>query len=252
MKLSTKALATVAIAAATLATAQSAAALTIVYNLGGAAGSAPSFTYAGLPTGGPSLTINGWIYDFAPNGLNGQTIGNAQFHTANIARDATGVGICAVTSPADVCTTVDTTPNSNDGNESLALNFGQSVTLQSVTVSGFQPLATLALWRQNADLSLTTVHTIGSQNTGLGSTSPLLINLAASNFSASTFALTNVNNNSLGYHVDQIVVSVADPTPPPSPAPEPATWAMMITGFGGVGALVRRRRSTLALVPVKA
>jgi hypothetical protein len=26
--------------------------------------------------------------------------------------------------------------------------------------------------------------------------------------------------------------------------PEPATWAMMIVGFGGVGALMRRRRVT--------
>lgn len=29
--------------------------------------------------------------------------------------------------------------------------------------------------------------------------------------------------------------------------PEPATWAMMILGFGGVGATLRRRRHTLAL-----
>jgi len=30
--------------------------------------------------------------------------------------------------------------------------------------------------------------------------------------------------------------------------PEPATWAMMIIGFGGVGAMVRRRRETLGAV----
>ena len=29
--------------------------------------------------------------------------------------------------------------------------------------------------------------------------------------------------------------------------PEPATWAMMILGFGGVGALLRRRRTSLAV-----
>jgi hypothetical protein len=28
--------------------------------------------------------------------------------------------------------------------------------------------------------------------------------------------------------------------------PEPATWALMIMGFGGAGALLRRRRSALA------
>jgi hypothetical protein len=30
------------------------------------------------------------------------------------------------------------------------------------------------------------------------------------------------------------------------PAPEPAAWTMMIAGFGGVGALMRRRRSVIA------
>jgi hypothetical protein len=30
---------------------------------------------------------------------------------------------------------------------------------------------------------------------------------------------------------------------PPPPVPEPATWAMMILGFGGVGVMMRRRRT---------
>ena len=29
---------------------------------------------------------------------------------------------------------------------------------------------------------------------------------------------------------------------PPNPIPEPATWAMMIMGFGGIGVMMRRRR----------
>ena len=32
-----------------------------------------------------------------------------------------------------------------------------------------------------------------------------------------------------------------------SGVPEPATWAMMLVGFGGLGAALRRRRTTLAL-----
>lgn len=30
--------------------------------------------------------------------------------------------------------------------------------------------------------------------------------------------------------------------------PEPASWALMLTGFGGMGALLRRRRAHLAAV----
>jgi hypothetical protein len=29
------------------------------------------------------------------------------------------------------------------------------------------------------------------------------------------------------------------------PVPEPATWAMMLVGFGGLGAMIRRRRQAL-------
>jgi PEP-CTERM motif len=34
--------------------------------------------------------------------------------------------------------------------------------------------------------------------------------------------------------------------PAPGGVPEPATWAMMIIGFGGVGAVIRRRRGQMA------
>ena len=37
------------------------------------------------------------------------------------------------------------------------------------------------------------------------------------------------------------------PGPIGSAVPEPATWAMMITGFGLAGAAIRRRRNTLAI-----
>jgi PEP-CTERM putative exosortase interaction domain len=35
-----------------------------------------------------------------------------------------------------------------------------------------------------------------------------------------------------------------------APIPEPATWAMMILGFGGIGAMLRRRRDALTLARV--
>jgi hypothetical protein len=38
------------------------------------------------------------------------------------------------------------------------------------------------------------------------------------------------------------------PPPPPPPAPEPGTWAMMLLGFAGLGAALRSRRGSAALV----
>ena len=54
-----------------------------------------------------------------------------------------------------------------------------------------------------------------------------------------TFAATGTND-SLGGYVDNIKLSTGA-------VPEPATWAMMIFGFGGVGAAIRRRRQQPAL-----
>jgi hypothetical protein len=42
------------------------------------------------------------------------------------------------------------------------------------------------------------------------------------------------------------IASVGSPPPPGGGIPEPATWTMMILGFGGLGALLRRRRRSAA------
>jgi len=42
----------------------------------------------------------------------------------------------------------------------------------------------------------------------------------------------------------QLTLNVSAPTPPTTAVPEPATWAMMIGGFGLVGGAMRRRRLT--------
>ena len=44
--------------------------------------------------------------------------------------------------------------------------------------------------------------------------------------------------------IDDFRTSTA-PLNPTGPVPEPATWAMMITGFGAVGAMLRRRRQAV-------
>lgn len=62
------------------------------------------------------------------------------------------------------------------------------------------------------------------------------------------FTVTGPNITTLEFAFDTPIgdikqVRVRDLTTPP-PIPEPATWAMMILGFGGVGAVLRRRRET--------
>lgn len=53
-----------------------------------------------------------------------------------------------------------------------------------------------------------------------------------------------------GYFVmDSVSLSVGDAILPPNPsaAPEPSAWALMILGFGGAGAVVRRRRTAVPI-----
>lgn len=65
-----------------------------------------------------------------------------------------------------------------------------------------------------------------------------------------TFRFSNGGRGSVA--IDRIAVDVKavdapPPPPPPMPAiPEPATWAMMILGFGAAGSMIRRRRAAIA------
>jgi hypothetical protein len=55
--------------------------------------------------------------------------------------------------------------------------------------------------------------------------------------------LLNIATGSSGFVVYKTDTS---PPPPPPTVPEPASWAMMIAGFGLVGAAMRRRKVALA------
>lgn len=54
------------------------------------------------------------------------------------------------------------------------------------------------------------------------------------------------NKNKIGDLYSQDIPFSHVTTPPTSAVPEPATWAMMIAGFGLAGAAIRRRRSLVA------
>jgi hypothetical protein len=60
--------------------------------------------------------------------------------------------------------------------------------------------------------------------------------------STSTLTLTAITQGNGGVFFDDVSVT-------PSAVPEPATWAMMLAGFGGLGAAARMRRRTAAAAP---
>jgi PEP-CTERM motif len=67
------------------------------------------------------------------------------------------------------------------------------------------------------------------------------------NFSLAFSGLTNpFGSPSWTADSDGTFASDSRTGPGGGPVPEPATWGMMIVGFGGVGVLLRRRRTTVA------
>jgi hypothetical protein len=70
---------------------------------------------------------------------------------------------------------------------------------------------------------------------------PVGFNLATDATYDITLSLTGVPNSSGAISVENVVKYGAG-----AAVPEPATWAMMLLGFGGVGAAMRRSRKTVA------
>jgi len=79
-----------------------------------------------------------------------------------------------------------------------------------------------------------------------GATAPPGVGEQATAFYVVDFGNTGGNSLNLNYAgSSNIAVYSTKDKPFDVPVPEPATWAMMIIGFGGVGAMVRRRREGL-------
>jgi hypothetical protein len=81
-------------------------------------------------------------------------------------------------------------------------------------------------------------------NTGTGIEFLGLVSTNPSQGIAGVF-LDLVGAEPAGFAIDNVRFGVRGQVEPPG-IPEPATWAMLIMGFGGVGAVMRRRRSSLA------
>jgi len=101
-------------------------------------------------------------------------------------------------------------------------------------------------------------------STGASSNFNLLVNGAAASFTnpgncsfcivndngQGKFTVTGPNITTLAFTFDPAIATGKQfrVDLPSDAIPEPATWAMMIVGFGGIGAMMRRRRSAPAIV----
>lgn len=180
-----------------------------------------------------------------------QLITNGDFETGDLSGWAItgmmGVGTAAIYNP---CCGVSGGPPGNHfaafgwGNETGVHSISQTLitqigSLYSLTFdagalgSGSQLLVTTAGGVTNA-YSLTANNNLNSTFTNYG------FNFVGTGSDKVTFAVTTSPDN-IDAVVDNVSVQGA--------VPEPATWAMMLMGFGGLGAVLRRRRG---LAPVAA
>lgn len=83
--------------------------------------------------------------------------------------------------------------------------------------------------------------------TTVGDTYAISFNLNGGNSSDGFYHRLSTNGNITGTGGNGIdVLAYAQAGLPPSGTPEPASWAMMLIGFGGVGAVMRRRVSKVS------
>ncbi len=111
--------------------------------------------------------------------------------------------------------------------------------------NGLTATATDLRFNFNANIGSNYVYFLNSAGTGYFAWqgTPVI-----DNFGPGEIVFTFANASPLSrqaYSGNQIVASVAN-NGGPGPVPEPATWAMMILGFGAAGSLLRRRRVVAA------
>ena len=241
-----------AASAAALVLAGSADAAT-TFNFGGANTTFATGAAYSLTADGITVSATGWSFNATPaqfqtlaDGANAADI-IAGMSAKKIRREGAGIGVCWQGEAGNQCNQVDA-----DGtNELLRIQVSKNVSMLSATFDRVDNNDTLKLY--GVTLGGKVVHlgyggifdgpgtsmgiggATGNWVSGSGDDQVYTVNLNPANYRVFWFG--NNNDSADGYRLDSITVAGV---------PEPATWALMIGGFGLAGAGLRRRRAAVA------
>jgi hypothetical protein len=126
--------------------------------------------------------------------------------------------------------------------ESITLDFTTDVGSIGAYVTGLAPVTLTAY---DGTTVLGSVATSGTNYTGMGTPNTFL-SLAFGHITSAVFA-TNVGYSDT-FTLDNVTIrgttpTIGGPFSIATGAPEPATWAMLVAGFGVIGAAMRSRRN---------
>ncbi|WP_296599498.1 PEPxxWA-CTERM sorting domain-containing protein [Phenylobacterium sp.] len=247
--------ATVAAATAAAFALAAPASAAVTFNFGGA--NATLGTGVALTQTQSGITVSATGYSFGAmtptnfqNQWNGQDAATvlATLDPKQIRREGAGIGVCWAGEAANQCNQVDA-----DGtNELLRVSVSQGVSMLTATFDRVDNNDTLKLYGVTLDGKLQWLGyggifdgpgtTMGVNSPGggwwvSGSGDDQVYTVALNTGAYKEFWFGNNNDAADGYRLDSISVQ---------PVPEPATWALMISGFGLAGSALRRRRTALA------